>query len=154
MMTLPEAQAEAAKWGNLIRALGRLQEAADSLAALEQNRSERQTALDKLAADIEARTSELTDLNAKIEEAKAQAIAHISEGQQLGGGIVSDARAEAADLLATAKAAASKAEAQATGLRDEAVQAQQERDAAHAELVSLREQIESAKADARARFGS
>ncbi len=72
-MSFAEARAEADKWGNLIRALARLQETAETLGAFEQNRSERQVELDRLAGEIGAAHEQLAELQKAVAEAETMA---------------------------------------------------------------------------------
>jgi len=71
-MTLSEAQAEAAKWGNLIRALSRLQEAAETIGQLDRNRAERQAQVDQLGEEIQMANEHLTELQRAVTEAEAR----------------------------------------------------------------------------------
>jgi chromosome segregation ATPase len=152
-MSLSQALAEIGKWGNLMRALGKVQETADTVAAQVQLTGEREKALAKLKADIEAAAITLQKL---VDDARNTRDATEAAAKQ----VVADAHAWAADHVAKAKDAADALAKEAEAAKAAADDARSARAAAHSELGTARaeldavlQRIESAKADALRRFG-
>lgn len=149
-MPLAEAVAECAKWGNLVRALARVQDAAQAVAALEQNIHERKELLARLIAECdEARAAHnghverarklVQDAEREIELAQERATVVIADGQR-----AADAQRE--------KAEAAKADAQAWAYQ--AKEAEERVVAAETRLREVNAKIEAARAEALRRFGS
>lgn len=142
-MSFAEARAEADKWGNLIRALSRLQETAETLGAFEQNRSERQVELDRLAGEIGAAHEQLTELQKAITEAQAMAVEILDEARGHAIDLKAQAQQQADQLLADAQAQMRKADAAVKTARAEVETAQ-----------SLRAEVEDAAAQAEGRLNA
>jgi chromosome segregation ATPase len=137
-MTLSEAVNEAGKWGNLIRALSKVSESAQTILAVEQNIAERTALRDKLLGDTEAAQAKLAlELDA-VEKARADARALIEGATEEATSIKREARDKANKLVGNAQASA-----EAAGI--ERVTYQAERDAARAELESINSQLVEAR---------
>ncbi len=149
-MTLSEAQAEAAKWGSLIRALSRLQEVAETLGALEQNRAERQSQVDRLGDDIDAANGHLADLQEAVREAQSQAIAILDEARQGAAELLSRAQTQADQILGAARAKADQAEADAEEARSEVQALQNQRAQAEGAAAAAQARLNAVRAAARA----
>ncbi len=142
-MSFAEARAEADKWGNLIRALARLQETAETLGAFEQNRSERQVELDRLAGEIGAAHEQLAELQKAVAEAETMATAILDEARTHASDLKAKAQQQADQLLADAQAQMRKADAAVKAARSEVEAAQ-----------SLRAEVEDAAAQAEGRLNA
>lgn len=148
-MTTSVAVAEAAKWGNLIRALSRLAEVADYLYAQEQVQHERERALAALQAEIDgaaaARDFAKEQFERELDLAKRAADKHRSEAL----GDAKDAREQADAADATARASRADAEHWQQVARD----AQADVEEAKRELERVRASIKAAKAAAIKQLG-
>lgn len=149
-MTLSEAQAEAAKWGNLIRALARLQEAAETIGQLDRNRAERQSQVDRLGEDIDAANAHLADLQEAVREAQERAIATLDEARQGAAEMLSRAQTQADQILSTARAKADQAEADFESTRSEIQALQSQRAQAEGAAAAAQARLNAARAAARA----
>jgi len=149
-MTLSEAQAEAAKWGSLIRALSRLQEAAETLGALEQNRAERQHEVDRLGDEIVTAGEHLAELHDRIAQAEERCTAMLDEAHTQASDLITAAQTEAQQILAQAQAQAKRAEADAKAARAEVEAAQSLRAEAEEAAAQAEGRLVAARAAARA----
>lgn len=151
-MTLSEAAAEVAKFGQTVRAFAKCQEAAQTLLGLEQVKGERQAALDKLQADIDAAKAQLASLSEKIDQATVAAAKTQSNAQSQADALLSKAHAGAEAVKAAAQAEVNQAQDQAAA----ALSAEKESLARVAEateqLNTLQAKIAAAKAQAKALF--
>ncbi len=114
-MTLQDAAQEAAKFGQMIRALGKLQETADALLGIEQNITERTELRDKLADENALLAQDKAQLLAEVEATRAQAASLIQDAKDEAARIVDAANTKASLHLAAAK----QTEADANAYRNE-----------------------------------
>lgn len=149
-MTLSEAQAEAAKWGNLIRALSRLQEAAETIGQLDRNRAERQAQVDQLGEEISMANEHLTELQRAVTEAEARAIEILDEARTGANELLSRAQTQADQLLADARAKADQAEADFEATRSEIQALQSQRAQTEGAVSTAQARLAAARAAARA----
>ena len=137
-MSLAEAVNETAKWGNLIRALAKVEESAKAIQGIEQNITERTALRDKLLSETEAAQGQLALELEAVEKARADAR-----------DLTDKARADAREIKAAAKEAAEKTVAAAQHSVEEAgverARYIAERDAARAELASLAPELAEAR---------
>jgi predicted nucleic acid-binding Zn-ribbon protein len=149
-MTLSEAQAEAGKLGNMVRALSRIQDLVAFVGSQEQLRSERQSALDKLQADIEAAKATLETTRMQADQIGANNAQSIADARDACTELLAKANADAAAIKAAADAQVAAAQDQAAA----ALSAEKESLAlvkdAQAQLADLQARIDAAKAQAKA----
>jgi hypothetical protein len=149
-MSISEAAAEAGKWGNLVRALSKLQDTAEFLFAQMQNQSQRELALKQVNAEIAAAEAARDVVNAEnvrlIEDAREQARTTIAEARQV--------QVNAAALISDAKEHAEALRVQADGAIVDRNAAVTETVAARAEHAALLKKLEDARAEGRRLFGS
>lgn len=152
-MTLSQAAAECGKWGNLIRALSKVEESAKVVLGVEQNIAERTALRDKLGAEIAAAQAQLLLETGAVERARADA-RDIAEGARSEAtSIKADARSSAERIVADARAAAEAAQAAARQANADRDQAVAEAASAKAELADTLKRIDAARAEARKLFG-
>ncbi len=149
-MTLSEAQAEAAKWGNLIRALSRLQEAAETIGQLDRNRAERQSQVDQLGEEIAMANEHLTELQRAVTEAQARAIEILDEARTGANELLSRAQTQADQLLSAALAKVDQAEADFEAVQAETQALQSQRAQAEEAAAAAQARLNAARAAARA----
>lgn len=149
-MTVAQALAEAGKWGNLIRALSKLQETAEFLHAQEQLRQQREGELVALQSKIADAHNKLVVVNTEIARTRREA-------DEAAERVITAADARAADAMVRAEAAndaVSKQAAAAAELQAAARAAQAELEEAQAELKRTRARTENVLAAAREQLGA
>lgn len=153
-MTLAQAVSECGKWGNLMRALGKVSDVANHVASLAQQEAELKQGIEAMRAEyIAARdardraTAEAVEIRT---QAKADAEAVASNATSKAASLVQAAKDEVESLQRSATAAQQAADA----FLSQRAAIKEEINAAGAELERIRADIEAAKAEARRRFGS
>lgn len=145
-MTLAQAVNECGKWGNLVRALSKVTEAANHIASLVQQEAELKQKLEHVRVEVTAAeqardraTAEAIELRAQAQRATEDAK---SGAKDAAASLVHAAKEEVAELQGLAAAAKASA-AEAVQLRDSAIA---ETNAAKAELEQLLGKLEEARA--------
>lgn len=152
-MTLSQAAAECGKWGNLIRALSKVEESAKVVLGVEQNIAERTALRDNLGGEIASAQAQLTLELEAVEKARAEARDLTDKARADARAIKSDARATAENLVAAAQVAVDAANSEKAVACAERDAANTARDDARAELADTLGRIEAAKAEARKSLG-
>lgn len=152
-MTLAQAVTECGKWGNLIRALSKVDEVASFVANLVQQQAE-------LKQGIEAMRTEYIAARDARDRATAEAVEIRASAKRDADAALSSAKDQATSLVHTAKeevaalqTSANDARASADGFLRQRSDVKEEINAASRELERIRADIEAAKAEARRRFG-
>lgn len=152
-MTLSQAVSECGKWGNLMRALAKVDEVAKFVANLAQQEAE-------LKASIVGLRTEQQAASDARDRATADAIDIRARAQQDADAVRAKASEQAIEVISTAKAEAQAANEAAAKARSDADADVERAKAARAELRSAEVhlgdvlgKIEDAKAEARRRFG-
>lgn len=151
--TLSEAVAEAAKWGNTIRAFAKVQEVLTAAQSLEQNRSERQSLVDKLGAEVATLREQSDAAQRSLQEAQEQSARVLKAAATEAAEIVKGAKAEALRINDESAASAAAAAVDLQALQLKAAEATTQVQAAANELAETLRRIEDAKAAARALLG-
>lgn len=152
-MNLSEAAAEAAKFGQTIRAFQKLSEVAQTLLGLEQNISEREALAKSLVEDTERVRADLLAAKGAIESAKQQAADILRSAQESATAEREATRRDVDALKADAQTAVAVLEEKRDSLVAECNQVVAKRDDARKELAHVNEKIEAAREAARKAFG-
>lgn len=159
-LSISEAVAEVARWGNTIRAFQRISSLVASLPALQQQgveleariaqlRADEKAAADALAGAKYSTQAVLDECRARLEAARAEAAKLIDDARGRASHIISDAEAKAQGELAKA-AAAELRQREAEKLTAEAIARAQ---AAAEEMAATERRIAEAKQQAKTALG-
>lgn len=152
-MTVSEAAAEAGKWGNLIRALGKLSEVAQFLATQQSAVDQQERRLAELTAAGDDAATRLATANAAADALEAKSKSILETASKTAQGIVDEARVQAKEIVVEANKVRGDAEEAIGKLKAEFNDLKAKRDSARTEIEGFAEKLKQAKAAARAQLG-
>ena len=144
-MTLSEAAAEIAKWGNFMRAFGKAQEVIAAAQAQEQLRTERTAALEDLRVQTDAHRTTLENLQAAIEQAKQERERVVAAAQADAARVLQECTEGCNAKKGAAEEAQRLAELEVRRLNELAAQMNAQRVTAQAELDDLQARAAAAR---------
>lgn len=118
-MTIAQAGTEAKKWGALVRALSKIEEAADAVAGAENVLKEVNAQADKTRKEIVALKAEAEAAQAEVTAAKAGAKAAEQVGKDHAASLIEKAKDKVATMDAAASALTTKAQERVDALAAE-----------------------------------